>query len=253
MYNLLSCELYKLRHSSGYIIMMFLSALCGIIAAFFFSFAELIGSGVNLSGHEAFYVMFTDLRTFLLIFAGVISGMFIGEDFACRAYQAELALGNSRFKVLLNKTFVYMIGLVSMVHVWQLFVVVIVTLVNGFGVSLTIGVISNMIRAILMFSIHISACSMLCVVTSTVIKSKGAIIAVNFLLLILVDGIFQGVSMLHETGFAVYMKTPFIQALLSSTPEILMSELISSVLIGLTVMVLLFVIALRLFQRAEFK
>lgn len=253
MNNLLAVERYKIKHSKGFKVMICLSAFCGVISAIFFSFATQIGSGVSLSGYEAFYAIFSDLRSFGLIFAGVFSGIFIGEDFSCRAFQAKIALGNSRFSILMSKTVVYLIGLVFMICTWQLVVTVGVTLINGFGVPMTFLTIFNMIRATFMFSFHLCVCSMLCVLTSIMIKSKGTIMAVNILLLLIVDGLFQVFSMLHEIGFEVYSKTPLIHALLFSAPNVLISDMISSLVMGFTVMTLLFLGALMMFKHVEFK
>lgn len=253
MNNLLKCELYKLRHSKGFVVMMIISALCGVIGSIFFAYAEFLGSGINLTGYEAYYSMFTDLRTFMLIFAGVFSGIFIGEDYFCRAYQAELALGNSRFKVLLNKTIVYMIGIMFMIFTWQIVTITLVSLINGFGEILTIGLIGNMLRASLMFSLHICAISMLCVATSVAIKNKGTIILVNFLLLVIIDGIFQGVSLLHDIGIEIYSRTPLIHAIIFASPKVPMSDLIYSILTGIITMILLFSLSLSIFRKSELK
>lgn len=253
MFNLLKCELYKLRHSTGFMVMIILSALFGTILALSFSFAEVISGGVNLSGYEAFYTMFGDLRTFMLIFVGVFSGIFIGEDFSFRAFQAEIALGNSRLKVLLSKTIVYMLGILLMIIIWQVFVVTIVSVVNGFGEIASMVLIANMVRASLMFAFHICACSMICVFTSVLLKNKAAILAVNFLILIFVDGIFQGISMISDKGMEIYMKTPFLQALIFSSPEVNLIDTVYSLIIGLVIIIGLFLTSHFVFNRRELK
>jgi len=253
MYNLLKSEFFKLKRSSGFVVLLILSLVFGIISTISFAFGEIIGSGINQSGHDAYFLIFTDLRTLMLIFAGAFSGIFIGEDFSCRAFQAEIAMGNSRLKVMLNKTVVYMVGICLMIFIWLVVVLSGTTIVNGFGESLSFELIANMIRAGLVFSLHICACSMICVLVSVILKNKGSILAINFLLLVIIDGIFQVFSMLNDKGLTIYAKTPFIQSLLSASPQMSGSELLISISIATVSIMSLFSISYVVFRRCELK
>jgi len=251
MFNLLKRELFKLRHSTGFTVMLIISVVFGILSSLSFSFGETLGSGVNMTGHDAYFLLFSDLRVMMLIFAGAFSGIFIGEDFSRRSFQAEVALGNSRFKVLLNKTLIYLAGICLMIFTWIIIVLIGTTLVNGFGEPVSVQLIGNMIRAGMMFSLHICACSILCVIVAVILKNKGSILAVNFLILVIVDGMFQLISFINEKGLSIYAKTPFIQALISSSPRLSVSDLLVSIAIGLAAILSLFSISYIVFKRCE--
>lgn len=253
MNNLVKAEIFKLKNSTGFYILMILSVLFGISEAVVLAYGEMLGNGINMTGYEAFYSQFSELRTLILVFAGVFSGIFIGDDFACRTFQAEIALGHSRFKVLLSKTFVYMVAICMMIGVQVFIVTAGVVLVNGFGESATAYVIANMLRAVLMFMFQICACSMLCVFTSMILKNKGSILAVNFLLLILIDGLFQVFASISNKAFAIYAITPFFQALLSATSTISTSELIKSCSIGAVTSICFYLFSYSAFRKCELK
>lgn len=241
MFKLLSGDCYKLIHSTGFRVMMLLSVVFGIIDSI----------ETNMAGYDAFYAHFGDLRTLMFIFAGIFSGLFIGEDYACRTFQGEVASGNARSKVLLSKTVLFLIGICTMIIVQILIVVVAMTIVNGFGVTLTSAILGNMVRAGFMFTLQICACSMIYVLTSVLIKNKATIIAVNFMLLILIDGILQLISSMSDNALMLYTNMPLVLSLTSSLPNQMQSELILSIMIALTTMIVLFVASNLHFRKCE--
>lgn len=254
MLKLLNGDIYKLLHSIGFRVMVALSILFGVIG-----FVSLAYAGTfdpmqsNLGGVDAFYAHFVDSRILMLVFAGVFSGLFIGEDFSCRTFQGEIASGNSRSKVLLSKTIVFLLGIFAMIIIQKSIVIVGATIVNGFGADITDFVIGNMLRAGLMFMLQIGACSMICVLTSVMLKNKASIIATNFMILVLIDAIFQIMSTVSETALAFYIKTPFMLSLTSSTTTISQPELVLSIIIGFSTMIGIYLASNFYFQRCELK
>lgn len=249
MLNLIKGELFKLRHSTGFRILMSITA----VIALFECISMAYGNGVRLTGYEAFYSQFYDFRTLIFVLAGAFSGIFIGEDYACRAYQAEIASGYSRFKVLASKTIVYMLGISLIISLQLIIITFGVTVLSGFGEVASAYIMLNMIRAGLMFMLHICACSMLCLFTSTLLKNKGSILAVNFLLIVIIDGLLQMGSTLSDSVLAIYLRTPFLQTLVSSAPEMSVSELLRSCIIGIVAIVCLYSLAYIAFRRCELK
>lgn len=253
MNNLLKGEFFKLRHSIGFRVLMIIAAVFGIIEFLSFAYGEVFGNSINMTGYDAFYSQFSDLRELVFIFVGAFTGIFIGEDFACRTFQAEIASGNSRFKVLLSKTLVYMLGICMIILVQLLIVTAGAILVNGFGERVAISLIGNMVRAGLMFMFHICSCSMLCVFTAIILKNKASILAVNFLILALIDGLFQLITSIHNEFLNIYKMTPFLQSILSTSSTISASELIKSCFIGIVTIISIYLVTFIAFKKAELK
>lgn len=243
MLKLLSGDFYKLRHSTGFHVMMVLSVIFGII--------DSIES--NMGGYDAFFANFGDLRTLMFVFVGVFSGVFMGEDFACRTFQGEVASGNARSKVLLSKTLLFLLGICIMIMIQILIVVVAMSLVNGFGADFTSSVLGNIMRAAFMFMLQICASSMICVLTCVLIKNKATIIAVNFMILVLIDGLLQLIASMSDKALAFYTKTPLVLSLASSLPNLRPSELVLPIIIAFTTMIGLFSISNLHFRKCELK
>jgi ABC-type transport system involved in multi-copper enzyme maturation permease subunit len=223
--------------------MMVLSVVFGII--------DSIES--NMAGYDAFFAHFGDLRTLMFVFVGVFSGVFIGEDFACRTFQGEVASGNARSKVLLSKTLLFLLGICIMMMIQILIVVVAMTLLNGFGGDFTSTAMADMVRAAFMFMLQICASAMICVLTCVLIKNKATIIAVNFMILVLIDGILQLIASMSDKALAFYTKTPLVLSLASSLPNLLPSELVLSILIAFATMIGLFIVSNLHFRKCELK
>ncbi len=124
---------------------------------------------------------------------------------------------------------------------------------SGFGIHMTVEILGNMLRAVLMFIFLTCACSMIYVMTSFSIKNVGTTIAVNMLLLVIIDGIFQIGAMLSAIGMKIYEVTPFVQMLLSSSELLSSGQILKAVSIGAATSLLFFLLAYALFYRTELK
>ncbi len=250
MHRLLKCEFLKLKYSRGFKVMVLLSVIFGLASS---GISSALSQGQITHGYEVFFQQFIELRSLIFVFAGVFSGLFIGEDFSSRTVQLEIASGYSRFSILLSKTIAYMVGVCLLIIIQVFIVTFTTTLINGFGIGMTVEVLGNMLRAILMFMFLACACSMICVMTSFGIKNVGTTIAVNMLLLVIIDGLFQAGAMLSATGMKIYEVTPFVQMLLSSSEMLSSDQPLKAVSIGAATSLIFFVLAYALFYRTELK
>ncbi len=250
MHKLLKFEFLKLKYSRGFKVMVLLSVIFGFGSS---GISSLLSQGEIIYGYEAFFQQFMELRSLIFVFAGVLSGLFIGEDFSCRSVQSEISSGYSRFSVLLSKTIVYMIGICILILIQVLIVTLASTFVNGFGIPMTAEALGNMLRALLMFMFLTCACSMVYVMTAFRFKNVGTTIAVNMLLLVVIDGLFQVGAMISDTGLKIYEVTPFVQMLLSTSEVISSGQLFKAVSIGAGTSLLFFLLAHGLFYRTELK
>lgn len=253
MIRLLNSNFYKLRHSRGFHILLLLSVAFGTMEFLNLAYGRSEGTGISMSGSVAFFVHLADLRSLILVFAGALSGVLIGEDFATRTIQGEIGAGNSRSSILLGKTIVFMVGLCAMTAI-QIFIVLAgTTLVHGFGPVFSWTTHVNMVRAGILFLLQVCACAMVYVLTSVLLMNKATIITVNFVILLLMDGLLQVFSTFSDGVFMFYQKTPLLLSISSSRPTISPSELTSSILIGIATMAMLYLCSHLVFRRCELK
>ncbi len=250
MLKLLTFEMTKLRFLKSFKVLILLSFLIGFLSS---GISSVLDSGQGLSGHQTFFYQFADLRTLIFVFAGVFSGLFIGEDFNNRTIQSEISSGFSRFSILLSKTIVYMIGVCVLIIVQVVTNTISTSYINGFGNSLTLEVLSQMLRALFVFMYLACSCCMVYVATSFYLKNVGATIAINMLLLVVLDALFQVGAMISVTGMKIYEFTPFVQMVLSSLETVMSGQLGISILIGTASMIVFFLLAYNLFYKAELK
>lgn len=253
MYRLFKGELIKLKYSKALKVLIALSAIFAIFEFVSSTAPTTFNQGIIVYGHDAFYQQFIDLRILMFVFAGVFSGLFIGEDFSNRTIQSEITSGYSRFSILLSKTTAYMVGVCMMIATYTSIVTIGTTIVNGFGISVTAGVVINMLRACFLFMFLICACSTICVMTSFSLRNIGSAIAVNMLLLVLIDGVLQVGAMLSEAVMRIYVVTPFVQSLLSVSSILPTGELLKAVSIGLLTINIFIILAYVVFYTAELK
>ncbi len=244
MRRLLDGDFYKLAHSRGFKVLIALSFLFGVIGM-------LDGEGTSPNGYTTFFNLFADLRTLMFVFSGIFSGVYFGEDYACRTFQGQIIAGNERKYIILSKTLVFLLGLMCCIVVQVVMITAGTTLINGFGVPLDVKSIGNMLRATSLFMLQIAACSLLCVLSSVIIKNKASILAVNFLLLVLIDAIFQLLSSVSDIALGVYTKTPFFLALSASMEVVQQATVNVAIIVGFVTMMALFAISSRIFQRCE--
>jgi ABC-type transport system involved in multi-copper enzyme maturation permease subunit len=250
MIQLIKVEIYKLKHSRGFKVLMGLSAFLGVFGVIA---ATAMGEGVNLSGHDTFYKQFGDLKSLTFVLIGVFSGLFIGEDFANRTLQSQISLGYSRFLIIFSKTMVYMMGVFALIFI-EVFVASMGTSwINGFGVPITMSLVLEMLRALLAFSFLMCSSAVICVATAFIIKNKGTMIAINMLLLVIIDGILVLLASQFVFFQGLYENSTFYLVLNVAGMDIANTVLINALLVAFVSMVGYFSLAYLFFRRGELK
>lgn len=248
MKRLIQLELFKLKHSKGFRVLLLLMAVLGIFGV--------VASGATAesaspSGYSAYFKQFSDMKSLVFVWIGLFSGFFIGEDFSNRTLQAEIAAGYSRFSILASKALIMIVGVWSMIAAELMVVTLGSSLLYGFGQAVTPDVVAGMLRAYFMFAFLMSGAAMICTVTALWIKNKGTILAVNVFLLLALDGMLRFVSLQSELGAAFYQNTLFDQVVQSTAPLLSSLELMKGILTGFFALVVFFFIALTYFRKSE--
>ena len=161
--QLLKFEFLKLKYSRSFKTVLLLSIIIGLTSALL---SSLLSEGQIIYGYIAFFQQFAELRTLIFVFAGVLSGLLIGEDFSSRAVQSEIASGHSRLCVVLSKTISYMVGVCMLIIIQVVIGTLVPTVIHGFGANINFVLLGNMLRAVLLFMFLTCTCSMIYVVTS---------------------------------------------------------------------------------------
>lgn len=243
MAAIIKAELFKLKHSVGFKVLLIVS-----IFTILLGLLSVIESDSTRSGYDAFYKTLLDYRQIMFVFTGIFSGIFIGDDFSNRMFQAEVSKGVSRLNVILCKVIVYGIGL-SILFCFQISVVTLISsILNGFGEGMSV---LDLLLSSLMFMFQLFSLSMVCVIIAMLLKSKGAIMAVNVLILVVMDALLQVLASNVDIFLKIYTHSPFILMISSADPNITFNELMPYISIGFMILSIGFILAYKIFDKTE--
>ncbi|MCM1172409.1 MAG: hypothetical protein NC393_09815 [Clostridium sp.] len=131
MVNLIKAELYKLNKSISY-----KALLIGVCIYALTDMYSMNGELETVNGFETVIDSFSFWGRCLML-CGIFAGVFIAGDFHNRIFYSEIAVGNSRRKVLAAKSMVYWLACIIIELFYQSMEIVYMTCTYGFGYSLS--------------------------------------------------------------------------------------------------------------------
>lgn len=173
MRNLVKAEFFKLVKSPGYRVMMVLSVAVGL---FFICFA--VSNSSQVSGYQMLSIM-DSFVMFHTIFTGAFTAVFLCGEFSGRTIGMGLFCDRPRRSVLFSKLTVYFIGLLCLLSAVVAVPVVIMTILNGFGLELSMEGWLTFLAQIGCFWLVCAAIGGFFVLLATVTRSAVATIGVG--------------------------------------------------------------------------
>ncbi|MCM1500504.1 MAG: ABC transporter permease, partial [Clostridium sp.] len=183
MKNLIKAEFFKLLKSFGYRMAMALSVGVGLFFAFFW-----IANSVKASGYQMLPIM-DSFVLFHTIFTSVFTAMFLCSEFSDRTMGMGLFCGLPRRSVFLAKIVVFFIGLLCLLSTVVTVPMVVMTLVNGFGMELTMAGCMEVLAQVIFFWLICMAMGgffvFLALATKNAVATIGIGLGISYLLLVL--------------------------------------------------------------------
>lgn len=183
MKNLIKAEFFKLSKSSGYWVMFASSVGVGLFFAFFW-----VSHGVSATGYQVFPIM-DSFVLFHTIFTGAFTAVFLCGEFSDRTMGMSLFCGLPRRSVFLSKLAAFFAGLLCLLSTVVVVPVVILSIVNGFGIGLTAESCMEILGQIVFFWLVSSAMGgffvFLALATKSKVATMGAGFGISYILLIM--------------------------------------------------------------------
>lgn len=183
MKDLVKAEFFKLSKSPGYWIMMILSVGVGL----FFGFWWIIHS-VRASGYQMLSIM-DSFVMFHTIFTSTFTAVFLCGEFSDRTIGMALFCGLPRRSVFLSKLLVYFTGLLCLLSTVVVVPVVMMSIMNGFGIEMTIADCMEVLAQVVFFWLISSAMGgffiFLALATKNKIATIGVGLGIAYLLLVM--------------------------------------------------------------------
>lgn len=174
MGGLLRTERYKLLHDKIYWITFAVILLFNVII--------LSGSStLNFTGHRALTEsMKKEIATVLITY--IYGGIFIGSDFVDRTLYHSLMAGKSRNAVLVAKSIVFAIAADGLLFLFPLLLILTCTVKNGWGMTVSGGMVLHLIGVIAALLILGFATSELSLLAAVCFRDVGRTIGIPIVL-----------------------------------------------------------------------
>ena len=183
MKNLIKAEFFKLSKSFGYKIMMALSVGVGLFFSFFW-----ISHSVRASGYQMLPIM-DSFVLFHAIFTSVFTAVFLCSEFSDRTIEISLFCGLRRRSVFLSKLVAYFAGLLCLLSAVVLVPMVIMSIVNGFGLELTAEACIKVLAQLFFFWLISSAMGgffiFLALATKNTVATIGTGLGIAYIMLVM--------------------------------------------------------------------
>ena len=130
MNNLIKMESYNLKKLKSYKILVSLSILFSIFVIIAYTFDV----EYNPTGRMVYNNLLWD-TPLMMIYLGILAGIFVGADFNFRTNSLQVARGHSRKSIVLSKLIVYLIGCVPLLLLPIIIQTVYYSAINTWGVA----------------------------------------------------------------------------------------------------------------------
>lgn len=247
MINLLKAELYKLRTSKNFYLVILLNILqCIVVYAFSEKFRY-------LNGKEMFSRMF-DMQNYLGFWEliAIFASDYIVTEFSSGYIKNLVSYGHKRVSIFISKGIAYFIGIAIICCVLPIVMSIINTVVNGYGEAFDFQSVMYFIGLILlMIFIH---CSIASIGLLAAFISKNASVTVAAIVMIdVANRIINIFAIRSHTADVLYNKLIFAQITKVLSDNVKVFDIFQAVIISLVTMFVCMIIGLFVFKRAEIK
>lgn len=251
VYNLLRCELFKLRKSKLFLLIL------GVVIAYSALTSVLRYSSIQYGGGseaiQGIDMYFEQLSNYLLIaVAGsLIATTYICMDFDNKTIQDAIACGCSRSSIVLSKSLIYFFTIFITTVSISVASSVIISMAYGFGMEFSVASIFKLIAITLTTSFAYSACLSPCILLSFLSRKPVVVLAGGIFIL------FLGISFLKDAA----QMEPAILTILSFTPygindalftlDAAIGDFLKTIIVGIAFMLIILAVTHMSFRKSE--
>ena len=183
MKNLIKADFFKMTKSFGYWVMMACSVGLGLL----FTLLGITGQN-RISGYQMLSMLVSYVMFHTIITSAFTAG-FLGSDFSDRTIGMSLFCGLPRRSVFFSKLAVYFAGLLCLLSAIVVVPTMVTTIVNGFGIKLTVESCMGVLAQVLFFWLICSALGgffiFMTLATRNQVATIGGGLGISFVLLVL--------------------------------------------------------------------
>lgn len=218
MGKLFRIEMKKLWKSTAMRVMVIVTIVLSLISVASYAFIEnmaddYLGEMLGINGYAAMNALISD-NSDSMLFAVLLIAILIGGDFSARTLQTQISAGYSRLHIIFSRFLSTMVAYIVFNLTYMLFFVGGVTIVLGFGESVTGELIGELLLQIFMSLLMSAAMLTIYMFFCFLLKSTGASIGVCLPFMLVGTSIIQVLSFAFEICKKIIELTPFGQIML---------------------------------------
>lgn len=254
MINLLRMELFKLSKNKVF------WTLTIIVTVVFALLHYLIAIGwwkMNNRFVHAGLELFSSLELattpfYFMLFLSTLAGFFVANDFTIGVVKNIVMSGNSRSRIFLAKLIIFALGSVILALVCPLIVITGGKLLFGFGEMIDPSALGYFARAVGLFLIHLMAIIALLMLIALLVEDSGKTIIISVVIAVLISiaDVLRPLPGFLET---LYHYSIFHHLLDSFRIRMTHADIIKSLSVGLSTILILVFYGSLLFNRKEIK
>lgn len=253
MYNLLKCELFKLRKSRSFLLILGLVTIYSVVMSILTYSSVQYGNGSEVV--QGIDMYFEQLSNYLLI---AVAGSLIATTYVCRDFdnktiQDSIACGCSRYAVILSKSLVYFLTIFIITLIIPIISSAVISTAYGFGIQFSITSVLKLAAITLTTSFVYSACLSPCILLSFLSRKPVVVLAGGIFIL------FLGISFLKDAA----QMEPAISSVLSFTPygvsdalftlDAVTGDFLKAIIVSIAFMILILAVTCMSFKKSEVK
>lgn len=258
MTRLLKIELKKIRSSLAFKVTLIICAVICIMNVGLYAIMsniseieELMGE-MDITGYGIFNSLMTQ-STDVVMLTTIVICIMIGGDFSARTLQSQIVAGYSRAQIIFSRLISSFVVLVIFDFVYTFISTGGISLFIGFGTEFTAKLFGEMVIAFLM-NLFISYSIMtLYLLIVFIFRSVGPSIGITMPLMLIGTSVIQVFAQVNEIAAKVFSFTPYGQMFVIGDFTMEALDYVKFFSVGIVYMVIMTVIILLTFRKAELK
>lgn len=253
MYNLITCELFKLRKNKSFWTLLVALALLSLAYPLMYYFDHQSSGEPQFTGAE-FLFTFISSNTYAIKFGvAVLAGFFISNEYAIGIMKTIASSGNTRGRLYTAKLTGFTFGVMLISLVFPIVSTVTVTLLSGFG-QLPEGTAEFFIPRVLgMTLLYTAAYAAIGALIAVILTDSGKTIGFSMIFFMMIDIVLAGIGSKVEFIGKVYDYSIFKLIGDIGKPSIDNGDLPAMLLMPLLTIALCAMLGVLVFRRKDIK
>ena len=253
MYNLIRCELFKLRKSRLFLLILALVVVYSVVMSILtYSSVQYGGGSEVVQGIDMY---FEQLSNYLLVAVAesLIATTYVCGDFDNKTIQDSIACGRSRSSIIFSKSLVYFLTIFIISLIVPIISSAVISTAYGFGMQFSMASILKLTAITLITSFAYSACLSPCILLSFLSRKPVVVLAGGIFVLYLGISFLKDAARIEPAISSVLSFTPYGACDALFTLDAATGDFLKSIIVSVAFIVTILAATCMIFRKSEVK